>query len=338
MTHYDVLGVGRDASREEIKKAYRSKSKQYHPDVNPGDVAAEANFKKVNKAYEILSDDDKRGQYDRETGSPVRIIRKVSPGKDCVCHVAINLEAVLTGCDVNVRYGKDEPCSLCGGDGLVKDVCRVCGGAGISTIFGPAQTVRYSCVNCAGIGVSVIPCVVCDKTGVVSTNDVNLDLHVPPGVGVRDKVMHLAGAGSPGINGGPPGDLIVTVVVKKHEFFEVAANHNLHCVVPVTYIQAVLGDDVAVPGLDGKLFYFQIPPGTQTGTKFRLKSQGIPLAVTRDGDGAERSDMIVEVVVEVPTEVDDEFRSLLEGLALSRATHPRADEYRTRMTALEAVR
>lgn len=362
--YYEVLGVGRDASKDEIKNAYRKLAMKYHPDRNksPG---AEEKFKDISEAYAVLSDDGKRAQYDqfghagisgRYTTSDIfrdfdfdifrdfgfgglnrifdiffgqnrpryesTVRGRVSPhgperGADIRYDLEISLEEAASGSKKEVNISRVETCDACNGTGAKPGglkTCPVCGGSGWKEYtqrmgFGFAS-VRSTCSRCGGRGqIIVSPCPACHGSGkTAKTRRILVD--VPSGVD-DGSMLRIAGEGEAGTNGGPRGDLYVAIHLKKHEVFE-RNEDDVTCEVPISFIQATLGDKVEVPTLSGKA-KLKIPPGTQSGTSFRLKGKGIP-HLNRWGSG----DQYVRVRVNVPTKISKRQKHLLEEFEKNR--------------------
>ena len=271
--YYEVLGVPKTASDDEIKSAYRKLAKKYHPDLNPGDKAAEEKFKEVGEAYEILSDKDKRARYDQFGHA---------------------------GVDPNYGAGAAK--------GTSPETCPDCHGSGYVTVqqrtpFGVMQS-SQPCSRCGGKGKIIkSPCSKCHGSGKTSSTK-RVEVKVPAGID-DDQSMRLTGLGDAGLNGGPSGDLIVIVTVRPDAMFE-RDRFDVHVTVPVTYSQAVLGAEVVVPTIDGKVQY-TVPEGTQSGTTFRLRGKGIQYV-----NGRGRGDQYVKVVVEIPKKLTKTQRDALK--------------------------
>lgn len=353
--YYEMLGVSRDASQEDIKKAYRKKAVQYHPDKNPGDAEAEAKFKEVGEAYEVLKDADKRAAYDRyghdafrQGGmggarggggfhDPFDIFREVfggsggggggifeeffgggtasrggaRRGEDLRMDIEISLEDAAKGIEKEINYRRSMECDRCGGNGAEpgssRVTCPTCGGAGRVTTSRGFFSVQQVCPTCEGQGSKVEkPCQRCDGQGrVVKTQ--NLNLKVPPGVDTGTR-LRSAGNGEAGLNGGPPGDLMIVVHVKEHDVFE-RRGDDLFCEMPIKFTLAALGGTIDVPTLNGRVS-LKIPGGTQTGTTFRLRGNGMPHL-----KGGGTGDQLVRVQVEVPKKLNADQREKLEEFA-----------------------
>ncbi len=347
--YYEVMGVPKNATDDEIKKAYRKLAKKYHPDLNPGDKSAEAQFKELNEAYEVLSDKDKKARYDQfghagvdpnfgggaGGGSPFagdidlgdifnsffgggfgggRAANPNAPrrGGDTEATVNISFEEAAKGCKKNIAYQKVEPCSDCSGTGAQKGTsaktCSNCGGTGQvhinqRTPFGTVQTSR-SCDRCGGTGkVIESPCKTCGGTGRVRKQK-TIEINVPAGID-NEQVLSVSGQGNAGVNGGPSGDLRVYVNVRPHPIFERRGN-DVWCEIPITFTQASLGAEVVVPTIDGRVSY-SVREGTQPGDVFKLKGKGIPHI-----SGRGRGDQFVRVTVEVPKNLSQKQKSILQ--------------------------
>ena len=348
--YYEVMGVPKNASEDEIKKAYRKLAKQYHPDLNPGDKAAEAKFKELNEAYEVLSDSDKKARYDQfghagvdpnfgggAGGNPFQdgfdfgdIFssvfgggfggfggRQSNPnaprrGNDCEAYLQITFEEAAKGCKKSVSYNRVEDCPDCSGSGAKKGTspvtCTACSGTGRvrvnqRTPFGVVQTQR-SCDKCHGKGKIIEnPCKSCGGSG-KQKKQKTLEINVPAGV-ADDQMLKVSGQGNTGMNGGPAGDLLLSIRVKPHPIFERKGN-DVWCELPITFSQAALGADVTVPTLDGDVTY-HVHEGTQPGDVFKLKNRGI-----ENLGGRGRGDQFVRVTIEVPKNLSKEQKDLLQ--------------------------
>jgi molecular chaperone DnaJ len=333
--YYQVLGVERGASDVELKKAYRQLAMKFHPDRNPGDKAAEERFKEANEAYAVLSDPDKRSQYDRfgrvdlppgmdfggfgdlfedifegfftgggRGGGRARARR----GDDLRYDLEITLEEAAVGVETRLQIPRHEACEACQGSGVEpgsKRVgCPTCKGRGQLRYQQGFLTVARTCPNCAGEGqVNKNPCKTCQGQGRVA-HERALKVRIPPGAEDGTQ-LRLTGEGEGGTRGGPPGDLYVVVHVRDHQFFTRHGN-DLVCVLPLTFPQAALGASVDVPVLDGTA-KLEVPAGTQNGEVLRLRSKGMPSL-----HGRGRGDACYQVVVEVPAKLSARQRELLE--------------------------
>ncbi|HEY9255807.1 MAG TPA: molecular chaperone DnaJ [Stenotrophomonas sp.] len=335
--YYEVLGVARGASDEELKKAYRRCAMKHHPDRNPGDAAAEAAFKECKEAYEVLSDANKRRAYDAHghaafehgmgggggPGGPDmgdifgdifgNIFggggggRQARRGADIGYVIELDLEEAVTGIERRIEIPTLVECEPCNGsgseDGKV-EICTTCGGRGQVRIQRGIFAMQQSCPHCAGRG-SIIqnPCQSCHGAGRIEEEKV-LSVKIPAGVDNGDRIR-LAGEGEAGPAGTPPGDLYVEVRVREHDIFR-RDGDDLHCEVPIRITQAALGDSVRVATLGGDA-EIRIPAETQTGKLFRLRGKGVRSVRSR-GPG----DLYCRVVVETPVNLTAEQRKLLE--------------------------
>ncbi|MCC6444013.1 MAG: molecular chaperone DnaJ [Armatimonadetes bacterium] len=341
LDYYEVLGVSRQASAEEIKRAYRNLARKHHPDVNK-DSNAEEQFKEINEAYEILSDPQKRAVYDqyghegprpggadfgfgdifdlffgaggRDAGRGRPTVQR---GSDLRLDLEITLEESATGVDKTIKVSRLEHCAACGGSGgKTADSmqrCAQCRGTGQvrqtqNTILGSFSTVA-TCPVCRGEGFVIKdPCTTCNGQGRQrQTHERNLV--VPPGVETGARIR-LTGEGDVGPRGGPAGDLYIVLTVRPHDIFQ-REGTELYCELPIGFVQAALGATVDAPTLEGteKL---TIPEGTQTGTVFRLRGKGMP-----DLDARGRGDIHIAARVVTPTRLNDHQRDLLRQFAES---------------------
>jgi len=341
--YYEVLGVGRGASADEIKKAYRKLARQYHPDVNK-EPDAEAKFKEVKEAYDVLSDDQRRARYDqfghedptagfgggggfsgdmggfgdifdmffggggrRDPNAPQR-------GNDLQYTMTIEFKDAVFGKETDITIPRTESCDTCRGSGAKPgsrpETCSVCRGTGQqevaqNTPFGRIVN-RRTCTACGGRGKIIRErCPTCSGSGQVRRQR---KIHVKIPAGVDDgSQLRMAGEGEGGLRGGPPGDLYIVLRVKEHEFFQ-REGDDIFCEVPLTFAQAALGDEIEVPTLTGKA-KVKIPAGTQTGRHFRLKGMGVP-KLRGYGQG-------VIVTVVTPTNLTERQKELLREFAAS---------------------
>lgn len=336
--YYQILDVDRNASEEEIKKAYRKLALKYHPDRNPGDKTAEEKFKEINEAYSCLSDSQKRANYDAygtaEGAGPEfgfggfrgdfgdifgdmfedifgtftgRRRTRPSKGADLRYDLEIELSEAVFGTEKKLDIPKWHACLACKGTGS-KDgnltTCPTCKGAGQTRFQQGFFAISKTCSRCGGLGKIIIePCAQCKGTGKIRKQK-TISLKVPPGVdtGIRLKV---SGEGELGTYGGPHGDLYVVINVAPHPFFKRKGN-DLHCEVPISFTQAALGAEIEVPTIDGKTS-IKIPAGTPSGRVFHLRGKGVP----RLG-GHGRGDQFVIVFIDVPKKLTPRQRELLE--------------------------
>lgn len=341
--YYEILGVPRDASEQEIKKAYRRLARQYHPDVNKS-PEAEARFKEINEAYQVLSDLEKRAAYDRfgraglsgmggfndfgfggmddlleslfgGFGRRASARRGPVRGENIQVTLTLDFEEAAFGCEKEIEVTRLETCSHCQGSGAEPGTqpirCPQCNGTGevrrVQQSFLGSFVSVNTCPRCGGTGeVVVTPCAVCRGTKRVSATR-KLAVEIPPGV-TDGTQIRLAGEGQPGLRGGPPGNLYVVLSVREHPYFK-RRGDDIYLQLNINVAQAALGDKVRVPTLDGEA-ELSIPPGTQTGQTFRLRGKGVP-HLRQNG----RGDQYVVVQVVVPTHLTPEQRDLFMKLS-----------------------
>ena len=341
---YAVLGVGKKASDDEIKKAYRKLARQYHPDRNPGDAAAEERFKEVQQAYDTLSDPEKRRAYDSggmfgfgagrgggggpfgggggfatdigDIFSSIFSRGQAEPetvrGRDLETEVRISFDQAVNGGQVSVTVPKAERCSTCGGSGADPGtspvVCPRCGGRGIDSQSQGFFSISQPCPQCGGSGQLIEhPCATCGGSGLTRQTK-RYKVNVP--AGVRDGTrIRLAGRGEAGPRGGPPGDLYVTTRVTPSPVFKQLDDGNLEVTVPITVAEAIQGGTVQVPTLNGSK-RIRVPAGTAHGTVQRLRGEGPP----RPG-GRGRGDIRYRLEIAVPRDLTQEQRRAVEALA-----------------------
>ena len=350
--YYEVLGVSRDASDEDIKKAYRRLAMKYHPDRNNGDKAAEEKFKQVGEAYAVLSDPQKKAAYDRfgkagvdpsaaggaggfggfggfgqggfnagdfsdifseifgggAAGRQARRGPRVYRGADLSYSLEVTLEQAVHGMKTDLRLPVWETCDECGGtgakNGTTKKPCPLCHGTGTVNSSSGFLQVQQTCPYCNGTGEIITdPCPKCNGQGRVK-KVTTLEVEIPAGINDGQRIR-LAGKGEPGVNGGPAGDVIVMVTVRPSEVFQ-RDGYDVYVIVPITYSQAVLGDSITVPSIDGKV-EVTVPEGTQSGTTFRLRGKGIQYL-----NGRGRGDMYVKCEVEIPKKLNKTQREALK--------------------------
>ena len=348
--YYEVLGVSKTATDAEIKKAYRVLAKKYHPDANPGDKEAEAKFKEASEAYAILSDADKRKQYDQfghaafdggaggagaggfdfngmdmgdifgdifgdlfGGGRSRRSNNGPMKGANVRASVRITFEEACFGVDKEITLNLKEECGTCHGtgakQGTTPETCPKCHGTGQvvytqQSFFGMTQSVQ-PCPDCHGTGKFVKEkCTDCHGSGYI-TKKKTISVSIPAGIDDGQSIR-IQGKGEPGVNGGPRGDLLVEVIVSRHPSF-VREDTTIYSSVSISYAMAALGGDLKVKTIDGEVIY-TVRPGTQPGTKVRLRGKGVPTLRNKNV----RGDHIVTLVVQVPTKLTAEQKEALE--------------------------
>ncbi len=333
--YYEVLGLSRNASEADIKKAYRRLAMKYHPDRNPG-KEAEQRFKEVKEAYEVLSDPKKRSAYDQFGHAGVEgaggfgtgpgaggfsdIFNDVfgdifgraggsraHRGADLRYDLSLTLEEAVAGTEVKIRIPTLVDCHHCAGSGARAGsrprTCTTCGGIGQVRVQQGFFSIQQTCPRCQGSGQLIEdPCPRCRGRGKLEDRK-TLSVRIPAGVDTGDRIR-IPGEGAPGERGGPAGDLYVQVQVEPHPIFTREENH-LFCEVPISFATAALGGELPVPTLDGKVM-LRIPPGTQTGKMFRIRGKGV-----KPVRGGPVGDLICRVVVETPVNLTERQKELL---------------------------
>ena len=340
---YEILGINRDASEEDIKKAYRRLAMKHHPDRNPDSKESEDKFKEAKEAYEMLSDAEKRRAYDayghagvsqqgpggfggdaggfsdafgdifgeifgggRSRGGGPQVYR----GSDLRYNLEISLEHAARGTETKIRIPALESCEVCDGTGAKPGskakTCHTCAGVGQVRMQQGFFSIQQTCPTCHGTGkVIPDPCKSCDGIGRVKKHK-TLSVKIPAGVDDGDRIR-LSGEGEAGVNGGPPGDLYVVVQLKAHSVFQ-REGADLHCEMPISFTMAALGGEIHIPTLDGEA-KIKIPAETQSGQVFRLRGKGIkPIRQTSSGD------LLCHVVVETPVRLTERQKELLREL------------------------
>lgn len=347
--YYEVLGVDRNVDDQALKKAYRKLAMKYHPDRNPDNKEAEEKFKEVNEAYEVLSDAEKRRRYDQFGHDGVngqfgggsqgfgggfggfedifgdifgdvfggQRTRRRGPerGQDIKQRVTISFEDAAFGKKIEIKLNRTEECSECHGSGAKagtgKKTCPTCNGTGeVRTVqrtpFGNIQSSR-TCSTCNGEGEIIeTPCPKCHGKG--HTRKVKtIEVDIPAGID-DGQMIKLSGQGEIGKKGGPRGDLYIVVSIKEHPLFT-REGFDVYFEMPITFVQATLGDEIEVPTIDGKVKY-TIPEGTQSGTTFRLRDKGIPRL-----RGNSRGDQYIKITVEIPKKLNEKQKDILREFA-----------------------
>lgn len=345
--YYEVLEVGKGASSDELKRAYRKKAKEYHPDLNPNNEEAEAKFKEVNEAYEVLSDSEKRSMYDQFGhdgldgnfgsggfggfgdifddlfdifgGGSSRGSSRQGPtrGSDLRYDMTLDFEEAVFGVEKEIQIRRTENCSTCSGTGAKpgseKHTCSKCNGSGEvqfiqQTPFGRMARVA-TCDACHGVGETIDePCENCNGSG-KEVKSKKIKVKVPAGVD-NNSIISMAGEGEHGSKGGPKGDLYIYISVREHSIFKRKGN-DIFIELPISFTQAALGAEIEVPTLEG-ITEFDLPQGTQTGSRFKLKHKGV-----QNVRGHGKGDLYFNVKVQVPTELTDDQRKILKEFAES---------------------
>ena len=342
---YEVLGVPKNASDEEIKKSYRKMAMKFHPDRNQDNGAkdAEVKFKEAKEAYEMLSDPQKRAAYDQHGHAGVDPNmrgggegfggfaeafgdifgdmfgqqrgragggRQVFRGGDLSYAMEVTLEEAAKGKDAQIRIPSHENCEVCSGTGAKPGTqaktCGTCGGAGAVQMRQGFFSVQQPCPTCRGAGKTIAdPCTSCQGQGQIKKTK-TLEVKIPAGIDGGMRIRS-SGNGEPGTNGGPPGDLYIEIRLKKHDIFE-RDGDDLHCSVPISMVTAALGGEIDVPTLEGKAA-IDMPEGTQTGKQFRLRGKGI-----KGVRGSYPGDLYCHITVETPVKLSEHQRKLLKEL------------------------
>ena len=354
--YYEVLGVSKNASEDEIKRAYKKLARKYHPDMNPGDKEAEEKFKEVNEANEVLSNPEKKAKYDQFGfagvdpnygagqggyggaggfdfgdlgdifgsffgggfgGGGRRNPNAPQRGESIRASLSVEFTEAAFGCEKSITIDRSEQCPTCKGKGCAPgttpEVCTQCHGTGTvtqaqRTPFGMMQS-QTVCPKCRGKGQIIHqPCPDCRGAGAVRKRR-TIQVNIPAGID-NGQTISLRGQGHSGKNGGPAGDLLITVMVRPHEIFR-RDGTAVFCEAPITFTQAVLGGTLEIPTIDGKVKY-DIPEGTQTGTVFRLRGKGIPVL-----NGRGRGDQYVTVNIETPRNLNREQKDALKKFSES---------------------
>ena len=354
--YYEVLGVSKNASEDEIKRAYKKLARKYHPDMNPGDKEAEEKFKEVNEANEVLSNPEKKAKYDQFGfagvdpnygagqggyggaggfdfgdlgdifgsffgggfgGGGRRNPNAPQRGESIRASLSVDFTEAAFGCEKSITIDRSEQCPTCKGKGCAPgttpEVCTQCHGTGTvtqaqRTPFGMMQS-QTVCPKCRGRGQIIHqPCPDCRGAGAVRKRR-TIQVNIPAGID-NGQTISLRRQGHSGKNGGPAGDLLITVMVRPHEIFR-RDGTAVFCEAPITFTQAVLGGTLEIPTIDGKVKY-DIPEGTQTGTVFRLRGKGIPVL-----NGRGRGDQYVTVNIETPRNLNREQKEALKKFSES---------------------
>lgn len=364
--YYEQLGVDRGASQSEIKKAYRKLAMKHHPDRNQGDGKAEAQFKIINEAYDVLKNEEKRDAYDRfghaafeqnaaspgggfdfsggfadifdEMFSHAGGRRRGQPntrGSDLRYNLAITLEETFAGKQTQIRVPTYVRCTACHGSGaaggVAPEACSTCRGHGKVRAQQGLFTIERTCPSCHGVGTVITsPCRECGGSS-RQQKEKTLSVNIPAGIDEGTRIR-LGSEGEAGLRGGPPGDLYLFVSVEPHQFFQ-RDGANLHCRVPISMTTAALGGSIEVPSIDGGRARVNVPAGTQSGNQFRLKGKG--MSVLRSGA---RGDMYIQAEVETPVNLTRGQKDLLREFETSgkgrQAHSPESEGFFTRVKEL----
>jgi molecular chaperone DnaJ len=364
---YDILGVDRSATQDELKAAFRRLASQHHPDKNPGDEGAHHRFKEINAAYQILSDPQKRAAYDRfgeaamggpsaQPGNPFAGMPfdmadlnidgffgdllgalgiKVGDRGVLQKEIKVTFEEAAFGCTKEIKYERVEACEPCGGSGAAPgssvEACAACGGRGRVRFQQGVLPIAIErpCSRCRGSGRTVVdPCKSCRGAGLVGNRSRTIEVTIP--AGIENGATRVVERGGNVIRPDrPPGELELTIRVAPHEFFRRAGDDVL-CALPISFAQAALGSEIEIPTLEGK-GKLRVPPGTQPGTVLRVKNKGIPRRVSGG-----RGDQLVEVTVEVPTQLTPTQKDLITKLAedLGQNVQPQQASFMEKLRAL----
>lgn len=344
--YYKTLNVGKDASQDEIKKAFRKLARKYHPDLNPGDKTAEEKFKEINEAYAVLSDPQKRAEYDRggttfenfegfkdfnfreafnfgdifsnifDTES--RAEPRYAKGDNLSASIELSLEEAFTGVTRTMTFTRTVDCDVCYGSGAENyQTCDKCKGTGSFKASKGFFKMSQPCSECAGTGKKITSiCKKCAGRGkILQTETINVK--IPAGVD-NGSVVKLRGKGNAGIGGGPAGDLHLEVTIKPHRIFS-RKGDDIHIILPVTFGEAALGAKLEVPTIDGATL-MKLPPGTQSGQRFKLSGKGFISPKSK-----KRGDEFVEIKIVVPRDIPEKAKEAIKVIESLYRENPRSE-------------
>jgi molecular chaperone DnaJ len=348
---YKTLGVNKDASQDEIKKAFRKLARKYHPDLNPGDKSSEQKFKEANEAYEVLSNAKKRAEYDQFGSSPSgaggqgfegfrtydyrdfdaggfgdifgdlfgaggKPGLSQAKGPDMIMHLTLSLEEAFNGVTKPITFNHEVTCKTCNGQGAESSrICDVCKGAGTVATSRGFFKMAQPCTACGGTGRRVTKvCAVCGGRGAIMQTE-TLKVKIPRGADTGSRVR-LKGMGGAGAGGGPPGDLFIEITIRPHRVFK-RKGDDISLDLPVTFGEAVLGAKIEVPTIDG-IAAMTLPPGTQGGQRLKLSGKGFPSTKT----GA-RGNQYIDIKIIVPKDIDGKAKDVIAEVDALYRENPR---------------
>ena len=343
--YYKLLGVGKEATQEELKKAYRKLARKHHPDLNPNDKPSEEKFKEISEAYAVLGDEKKRAEYDKGgtfnfegfdgskgydfgggAGNYTDIFGDIfggrfthesmsSRGEDLIMGLDLSLEEAFTGTTMNIPLSRSVVCEECRGKGAESfETCAKCHGAGRAETARGFFKIAQACHDCGGTGRKAVSlCKKCGGRGNLFAEE-TLKVKIPAGAD-DGSIIRLKGKGNAGKGGGPSGDLLLEISIKPHPVFQKKDN-DIHVQIPVTFGEAALGTKIEVPTLDGSAM-MKLPPGTQGGQRFKLSGKGY---ISRSG---RRGNEYAEIRIMVPKDIPDKAKEAIKTIEALYPDHPR---------------